>query len=342
MSGLATRMQWTVISAIACLVVAPNSARADSIADASQPACTLQSGGYRTVARIIDGETLALDDGREVRLIGALAPRAADAGAAPNAWPIEIEAVRALTALVLGQTVKLAFADRRTDRYGRLLAHVFVGSGAQEKWVQGELLAAGVVRAYGLPGSFTCFTELLAHERIARTKDRGLWSLSLYRMKAAHLTGLLMRRRSQYEIVSGTVASVSNTKSAVYLNFGSDWKTDFTARVAKDVLAAHPDLANILAGYKGKRVAVRGWIERRNGPLVDVRHSDQIEILDTSSKPAEISQRTPPTPAEPASTPPGEPSEHLPEIDDHTGRSTSPEHERPADPSLVQPGAVDL
>ena len=151
------------------------------IAD-SPKSCTLQSGGYHTVARIIDGETLALDDGREVRLIGALAPRASDAGAAIGAWPIETESIRVLTALVLGRSVKLAFSNRRADRYGRHLAHVFVGRGAQEKWVQGELLAAGAARAYGLPGLFDCSSELLARERAARSKHLGLWSMAVYRM----------------------------------------------------------------------------------------------------------------------------------------------------------------
>ena len=53
--------------------------------------CTLEPGPVRTVARVLDGETLILDDGKAVRLIGALAPRAHDAGAAAGAWPPEIE-----------------------------------------------------------------------------------------------------------------------------------------------------------------------------------------------------------------------------------------------------------
>lgn len=314
--------------------------------------CTLQSGGYRTVARIIDGETLLLDDGREVRLIGALAPRAADAGAASGSWPIETESVRALTALVLGRTIKIAFGDRRTDRYGRHLAHVFVGNGQNEKWVQGELLAAGAARAYGLPGLFNCSMELLAHERAARIFNRGLWNIALYRMKPAHMTGLLMKRRSSFEIVTGIVASVSNTKSAVYLNFGTDWKTDFTARIAKDVLAAHPEFATSLSDRKSKRVAVRGWIERRNGPLIDIRHPDQIELLDSPDGAPILSQSALPKPVENTSTPPravGAPLQDGADMPDNdpsagpdTGADTGTQKESPAEPSRVQPGAVDL
>lgn len=329
------------------ILVAPL-ALADEPANPAAPeSCALQSGGYRTVARVIDAETLQLDDGRDVRLIGALAPRAQDAGASPGAWPIETEAIRLLTSMVLGRTVKLAYGGRQTDRYGRLLAHVFVGKGSSETWVQGQMLAAGLARAYGLPGSFACSAELLAHERVARTQRRGVWSIAVYRMKPAQVIGLLMKRRSRYEIVSGAVADVSATKPATYLNFGRDWKLDFTARILKDVLAAHPAFAQTLADLKGKRIAVRGWIERRNGPLIDVRDPSQIEVLDAPEAAPQVSERKTDKPAESASTPhdalPGQapdiPADDLGTDDDAGG---DPKENRPADPSGNQPGGVDL
>lgn len=327
------------------ILVAPF-ASADEPEDTALQTCALQSGGYHTVARIIDAETIALDDGRELRLIGALAPRAQDAGASPGAWPIETEAIRLLTSMVLGRTVKLAFGERQTDRYGRLLAHVFTGKGNFETWVQGQMLAAGLARTYGLPGSFACSAELLAHERVARTQRRGVWAIAVYRMKPAYLTGLLMKRRSRYEIVSGVIADVSATKSATYLNFGRDWKSDFTARISKDVLAAHPQFATALAGLKGKRVAVRGWIERRNGPLIDVTDPSQIEMLDTPEAVPQLSERKSDKPAESASAPQDVLSGQTPDPGDDAGNDgdagNDPNESRPADPSQNRPGGVDL
>src|SRR5688500_18451436 len=52
-------------------------ASAATASAAEGTACELEAGPRRTVARVVDGETLALDDGSEVRLVGALAPRAA-------------------------------------------------------------------------------------------------------------------------------------------------------------------------------------------------------------------------------------------------------------------------
>ena len=72
---------------------------------ASQPAATLpcafEPGPSRAVAAVLDGDTVRLDDGIEVRLIGALAPRASDAGSGTDVeWPPAKEAHEALAALV--------------------------------------------------------------------------------------------------------------------------------------------------------------------------------------------------------------------------------------------------
>ena len=109
------------LAALAATLLCASSAA--QTAEPAQPepstACTLEPGPIRTVTRILDGETVTLDDGSEVRLIGALAPRAFDADAETGAWPAEAIAVRTLTDLVLGRAVKLAYGGRRTDRYGR-------------------------------------------------------------------------------------------------------------------------------------------------------------------------------------------------------------------------------
>ena len=266
-----------VLSAVAGAASVLLSALSGHAEDAKtiQP-CTLDPGPMRTVARVLDGETLTLDDGSVVRLIGALAPRARDAGAAPGAWPPESEAVKALSDLVLGKKVKLAFGGRHKDRYGRYLAQVFLEDGGVDEWVQGALLAGGHARVYVLPESFACSRELLAHEAEARRNHLGLWSNDVYRTKPANKPAALMTLRGNQRVI-GSVASIGHTKSATYLNFGTDYRSDFTVRIGKNVLAANPDLARTLDGLTAKTVIVRGWIDRRNGPLIDVADPSQIE-----------------------------------------------------------------
>jgi endonuclease YncB( thermonuclease family) len=248
--------------------------------------CTLEPGPIRTVTRVVDGETLILDDGKVIRLIGALAPRARDADAAPGAWPPELDTIKALSDLVLAKKVKLAFAGRRFDRYGRELAQVFLEDHGREDWVQGALLGGGYARAYGLPESFACARELLAHEAEARRGRLGLWSNGLYRTRPADHAGELMKLRGKYERVIGTIVSVGRTKGGTYLNFSNDWHTDFTARIDKKVLAANPDFDRSLDSLTNKTVIVRGWIERRNGPLIDIADPSQLELPDDAASQA--------------------------------------------------------
>ena len=128
---------------------------------------------------------MALDDGTELRLIGALAPRAIDAGADPGMWPLEIAAQEELRALILGKSIELAFGGARADRYGRLQAQAFWMEGDQRRWVQGHLLQQGLARAYGQAGNRACAREALEAERVAREARRGLWADAAYRVRSA-------------------------------------------------------------------------------------------------------------------------------------------------------------
>jgi micrococcal nuclease len=330
---------WRLLLALIASLPAAAIPAAELSASKPPVGCTLEPGPIRTVSRILDAETVELDDGSSVRLIGALAPRSGDAGAAPGTWPAELNAIRLLTTLTLGQNVKLAYGGRHTDRYGRHLAHLFLNSSGVETWVQGALLAAGAARAYGLPGNGACLIELLAHERIARDQRLGIWETAVYRPKPARLAALLISRRSRFEIVEGPVTSVSRSKSGVYLSFGADWKTDFTARIAKDVLAANPVFDQSLSDMTGKQVTVRGWIERRNGPMIDIRNAAQIQFKDGAADSKALSEATAPSASENASTTvtPETPL-HVPAVPALEPRSGK----RPAIPVSEKPSAVDL
>ncbi len=248
-------------------------------AHAGEQACALKKGPIKTVTRINDADSITLEDGSEVKLAGTLAPRASDGNAASGKWPVETGAISALSAIILGQKVELAFGATRTDRYGRHVAHLFVGRGRDRIWVQGALLSSGFARAYAIPGGRDCLPELLAHEKIARNSRLGLWSVGLYRPKPADRTALLMYLRSSFQIVAGRAANVSRTKSGIYLNFGTNWRDDFTIHIPKDVASENRDWETTLDSLKGKNIEVRGWIERRNGPMITLSHPAQIEII---------------------------------------------------------------
>lgn len=87
-----------------------------------------------SVTQIIDGDTVVLDDGDKLRLLGVDAPEAGTPCA---------DAASAFTAgLVLGKEIQLEFDTQRRDVYGRLLAYAFVG----ELFINGSLVRSGYAR----------------------------------------------------------------------------------------------------------------------------------------------------------------------------------------------------
>ena len=65
-----------------------------------------------------------------------------------------------------------------------------------------------------------------------------------------------------------------------YLNFGTDWKTDFTVVVPPDAVRLFRREGVDIPSFQGRTVRVRGWLRWYNGPQMEVTHPEQIEVLD--------------------------------------------------------------
>lgn len=246
---------------------------------ASAETCARSAPERHAVAEVKDGETLALADGTIVRLIGAKAPASPLSYRGDRPWPLVQEAKDALSELVQGAEVELRFGGTRTDRHGRLLAQVFVVKGEERPWLQGELVAKGLARVYSFPDNHACVTELLTREADARAKGLGIWGVSAYRVLAADDVERLSRLTRSYQLVEGVVVATGEGKTRLYLNFAEDWRRDFTISVKRKD-AEHFSVEGLdLKSLAGKRLRVRGWIEWWNGPMIEVTHLGQIEVL---------------------------------------------------------------
>ncbi|MGQ0674398.1 MAG: thermonuclease family protein [Hyphomicrobium sp.] len=297
--GLGFRVGSPFLTGGLALLIIPCSAAEPTRAPASPttgPACILTTEAERAVTRIAGADTLQLDDGSELRLAGILPPRRPLTASGDAPWPPGEQAIQALSRLVIGRTIAVAAASgRRTDRYGRKIAHAFVLGDGQPQWVQGRLLTEGHARAHALDGD-TCLAAMLRREGEARAFGRGSWSNAAYKIRSATATAELMRLRSTFQIVEGRVRSAATVRGAVYLNFGPLWRTDFTAGLLKRRQQGSAEPSNLLdtAALQGRRVRVRGWIERNNGPFIEITHPSEIELLDAPSAP--IATRPAPLP----------------------------------------------
>jgi endonuclease YncB( thermonuclease family) len=237
---------------------------------AAKPA--MEADGVFAVREVIDGDTLVLEDGSQVRLVGIQAPKLPLGRPNFPQWPLAPEAKAALESLALGKRLTLSYAvgGRRVDRHGRKLAHLFDEA---HLWLQGEMLRRGLARVYTFPDNRALAADMLALEGEARAARRGIWADPYYRvLDAAGAAG----HDETFQLVEGVVVRADSAKGRTYLNFGGDWKSDFTAVIEAD---ARRMFAEDPARLQGRRVRVRGWMKTMNGPMIDVTHPEQIEVL---------------------------------------------------------------
>lgn len=240
---------------------------------AASAAADLVAGGSARVIEIVDGDTVVLDNGEEVRLVGIQAPKLPLGRPNFHSWPLADEAKKTLSDFSSGRKVSLFYGSRQRDRYGRHLAHLYLDDGT---WLQGKMIRLGFARVYGFRDNRALLAELLALEAQARAARRGIWTHAYYRVRPAEPPDFT---RDRFELVEGRVVDVAIVRGHGYLNFGADWRHDFTASVAPKNLRLFEREGFDLKALKGRTVRVQGWIRSFNGPLIDVTHPEQIEVF---------------------------------------------------------------
>lgn len=139
--------------------------------------CTAQGQGPVTtglVAEVRDGDTVVLDTGQRVRLLGIDAPELEREGQPADF--LAHKAKRVLTDLARGKRVRLEYDKVRYDRYGRILAYLFLEEGTN---LSQELVRQGLARVYTIPPNLRFREELLAVQREAIQARRGIWLKAL-------------------------------------------------------------------------------------------------------------------------------------------------------------------
>ncbi|WP_375452462.1 thermonuclease family protein [uncultured Devosia sp.] len=244
--------------------------------------CTdLRAAPGGIVVQVTDGDTVVLDSGLVVRMIGTQAPKLPLGREGFPTWPKADEAKRLLEAMVLNQPVRLGYGGEEVDRYERALAHVFVAGADGEIWAQQAMVAAGMARVYSFPDNRKCLDQLYAAEGRARMAGLGIWSDPYYRVLAADRPGDVLERAGHYELVEGRVLLADAASGRVYLNFGRFWKEDFTAVIEAPAIRLFAEAGMDPLTLEGALVRVRGWVDDRDGPRIEVTHPEQIEVLAT-------------------------------------------------------------
>ncbi len=168
-------------------------------------------------------------------------------------------AADAIRERVLGQA--LVMQPQSTDRHGRVVA---VFSGLDGESVQAHVLREGLAMVYAEDAKAE-LAELMALER------EGVWPLLAADESVPE----------GFAVVEGVVRDVALFKKQAYVNFGEDWKTDFTIMIPADVMRRMD--AAVLENLQGKTVRVRGVVHGYYGPRVTLFHPQMMEVMDATN-----------------------------------------------------------
>ncbi len=232
------------------------------------------------VLDVSDSGTFLLSDNRQVKLADVLLPYAPRSLPKGNDWLLFKTSVSELRRVSKGKNIQFVQSEKWMNRYGVWSGHIRITSQDKVIWLQKHLVEEGMVRLTLTDRAYDCFSKLLPIEDLARRAGKGIWANNAYRVLAAGDVWPLIRLRGTFQIVEGTVRKVAEVKGRYYLNFGKNWRDDFTIKISRRSMRFFRKKGIKPQVLKGKKVRVRGWIRIRNGPLIEIEHPVQIEALE--------------------------------------------------------------
>jgi len=219
-----------------------------------------------------DGEPVLRSSG-PVRLMGLRLPDEAPSRTAALTW---LRGRQGREVLVQGAPAR--------DRWGRLPARLVLAGQAERLDVAHGLVESGLALVDTATGEGACTPETLALEATARDRGLGLWAEDRYKPVPVGDVTRLRERIGQFTLVEGRIRSVGERRQQTYLNFGTDWATDFTIVLPKRVWTLLQERGLGRAALEGRRIRARGILEERQGPALTISAPEAVEVLDEPTR----------------------------------------------------------
>src|SRR5690606_5521266 len=137
---------------------------------------------------------------------------------------------------------------------------------SDKSWIQGTLLALGLARARTGRRNPEMARQMYDLEQTAIAQKIGVWEKDFKILAPDEAS----KGEGSFQIVEGRIHSSALKHNRIYLNFGPDWKTDFTVSIAPEDKRIFSKQNLDPLQWNNKNVRVRGWIENLNGPYMEI------------------------------------------------------------------------
>jgi endonuclease YncB( thermonuclease family) len=261
---------------------------------AADQACPNDGGTSATVISVNERLELTLDDGAKIKIAGIDPPHPT-----PDDPDLDARMRDELAQWLVGQDITFRQAEPGRDRWGRIAAFVFApapqgipapqGTKARAEprlAVNEALIDAGFARYEPTAAAHPCRDALLAAEAGARAQRLGLWADPYYAVIAAGEHRSFAEKTGSSVIVEGRMTGMGGRRPRITLYFGPRKGLDFSVTILARNSKAFEAAYSSLAGLVGKTVRVRGLLDTRFGPQLEISDTDAVEVTGQDQGPA--------------------------------------------------------
>ncbi|HCR67076.1 hypothetical protein [Oceanicaulis sp. UBA2681] len=180
-----------------------------------------------------------------------------------------------------GPALMLIETEAGRDRYDRAVVLALFDRMEGEAYLDADMVRSGQAMVWPRPGADERAYSLYALEAEARLAAEGAWGSGDFTIRDPDPDRLAQTLDSA-QIIEGRVVAVGEARNGrLYLNFGLNWRTDFTVSLNRaDRERFEAQGLSDPAELEGAVIRVRGWLYAENGPMIHVSSPAQIEILD--------------------------------------------------------------
>jgi endonuclease YncB( thermonuclease family) len=245
--------------------------------------CPGEGGTSARVVSVDERLELTLENGIRLKIAGVDPPRPT-----PGDPDLDFRARDRLAQWLVGQEILFRPLAPGRDRWGRVVAFVFAvapestpaspnGPGPAQ-WPVGEaLIDAGLARYEPSAATRPCRSALLAAEAGARASGLGLWADPYYAIIAAVDRLSFAEKAGSSVIVEGRITGIASRRPRITLYFGPRRGGDFSVTILPRNSKTFDAAYSSLAALTGQTVRVRGLLDTRFGPQIEISDPDEVE-----------------------------------------------------------------
>lgn len=235
------------------------------------------SGAHGRVKAVNERLELTLDDGRQLKIAGLDPPRPT-----PENPDLDVKSGERLAAWLVGKDIVFRLTGSGPDRWGRFSVEAFAPaqvSAPSALPIAEAALDAGLARFEPGAAARPCRTFLLAAEAAARAGALGLWADPYYAIIAAGDHNSFAEKAATSVIVEGRVTGVGKNGFRTTLFFGNRRGFDFSVTILQRNIKIFNAAGMDVEKFKGLTIRVRGLLDMRFGPQIEVSNPDEIETI---------------------------------------------------------------